>query len=203
MRPDLATGVGRQHQPGQRLTPVHRGHALLHEVPGRGADQQRAALPRGGGVARPGVQAAQPVALERGAGFHLHRPPLAGALDQQVDLIDSIAAPEIHAVGQAMVAQVLQVLGHQHVLDQGTTHRVVGQRLGAADAQQPGSQTGVVEVQLGRLYQPLAEVAVIRRQPESDGAGLQHRHRKAACQALQAIVGVAFEHELRRFSHWS
>ncbi len=49
-----------------------------------------------------------------------------------------------------------------------------GHRGRVRDAEQPGRQPPIVEIQLRRLHQPLAEVGVVRRQPECDVARLQH-----------------------------
>ena len=46
---------------------------------------------------------------------------------------------------------------------------------GIADAQQPGGEAGVIEVQLGGLDETLVEIPVMRAQQEQQVAGLQNR----------------------------
>src|SRR6185295_4043510 len=65
-------------------------------------------------------------------------------------------------------------LGDYPGLEQGPPQRVAFELTRRLDVQEGRRQTGVVEVELGRLDEPFAKIGEERRQAEDDVARLQH-----------------------------
>ena len=86
-----------------------------------------------------------------------------------------VIAPEIQLGRLAGIVALLDELADDERLEQRAAHGVRSNRGGIANPQQPGGQTDIEEIQLGRLDQALAKVAVIRRQQTHYVARFQHR----------------------------
>jgi hypothetical protein len=96
-------------------------------------------------------------------------------LDQYIDFITGVVAPEIEVRCQPLVVAAFHQFADDEVFEQGTARGMDGQMCSVANAHQMRGQAGVVEIQLGGLDQPFAKVLVVRLQQEHDVARLQHR----------------------------
>ena len=111
----------------------------------------------------------------RAAGLDFHRLQASVHLEHQIRFQPVVVAPEIQIRRQPCVEAGFQELTYHPRLEHRAAQRMQTQGSGVADAQQPARQAGIDEVQLGRLDQPLAEIAVVGWQQEHQIAGLQHR----------------------------
>ena len=87
--------------------------------------------------------------------------------------MSDVIAPEIQLGGLAGVVALLDELADHESLEQRAAHGVRGNRAGIPNPQQPGGQTGIVEIKFGRLDQSFVEVLVLWRQTVNDVAGFQ------------------------------
>ena len=76
---------------------------------------------------------------------------------------------------------MLEHFHHHGILEQRAVKRMSAQLPGVFDADEVARQPDIVEVKLGCLDQPLADVGVKRREPEHDIARLQDREPVACC----------------------
>ena len=82
-------------------------------------------------------------------------------------LVTGTVAPEAQIGGVGRVRAHLQVLGNHPGFEQGAAQWMRIQLAHILDAQQPGRQSGVEEIELGCLVQSLVEVTVRRQVLES------------------------------------
>ena len=97
------------------------------------------------------------------------------------------------------VVAMLQRLYHHHVLEQRASKRMRGDLFHMLDADEMAGEAHIVKIELRRLDQPLANIGVERRQPESDIARLQHLDPIAGGGVADAGVG-AKRHRVRQLS---
>ena len=81
--------------------------------------------------------------------------------------------PEVEIGGERAVEAGFEELGENPGLEQGTSLRVGGELLRILDAQEPGREPGIVEVELRGFDQPLVEVLEVRLEEVDDIACLQ------------------------------
>src|SRR5947209_6409417 len=109
------------------------------------------------------------------AGLDLHQHEVGSLLQDQVDLQAVAVAIEGKPWPAAAMEMSLGDLGHDPGLEEGSLQGVRLDLARAFDVEQARRQPGVVEVELGRLDETLAEIGEKRRQAEGDVARLQHR----------------------------
>jgi hypothetical protein len=90
----------------------------------------------------------------------------------------------------AGVETLFDQFGHHPGFEQGTPGRVGFQAARITDAEQPRHEPHVEEVQLGRLHQAFAEVAVVGKKPRHQVTGLQNRQPFARGGRGNATVGA-------------
>ena len=110
-------------------------------------------------------------ALRHGAGL-LDGLDALGRFNQQIHLVARSIPPETQVRGPARIQTPFEKLPDHPGLEERPSQRVGRQLPGRLDAQQPDDETGLVEVELGRLDETLVEVAVVRRQTMEDEARL-------------------------------
>ena len=149
--------------------PPHGLSAHAAGFPGRTDDES------GRGLAGKPLPVEEPGGVTRGQGrrhLHLDGEQLAAAVDERIDLQPGHRAPVIETVAHTVGVDGLLEVGDHRGFEQRPRHRAIKHVPGRLQTNQIAHQTGVHEIQLGRLDHALAKIAVERRQmaarPASD-----------------------------------
>lgn len=77
---------------------------------------------------------------------------------------------------QSTIVAELENFGDDHILEQCTTQGVGFYLFRLFDTQQIGGETRIVEIELGRFYEPLVDIREIGGKAEYDKKSLQQRY---------------------------
>ena len=135
--------------------------------------------PRGdrlaGELGAPVVEAGEEVGRDGLAGFDFHGVEgIRSGFDEGVDFVAFFVAEEMEGGLEAVIRLRLEELGHDPVFKQGTALGVDADVVGSAHADEPGSEPGIAEVELGRLDEAFVQVGEPRTDEENEVAGLEH-----------------------------
>ena len=108
-------------------------------------------------------------------GLDLYEDEIGAPLEDEVDL--QLAAVAVEGEPRPVSAMEVSLgdLGSHPGLEEGSPQGVGRKLAGVLDVEEVRRQAGVIEVQLGRLDEPLPEIGEERRQAEDDVARFQHR----------------------------
>lgn len=121
----------------------------------------------------PFLQALEIVGVQRFPGLDLDGDEACSLVDDDVDFITQVIPPEMEVRCQPVVEPVFYQLGDDEAFEQAALLRMDGQMLRALNVQQPGGQPTIIEIELGRLDQPLSEILMMRPQQENNVAGFK------------------------------
>ena len=135
--------------------------------------------PRGDGLAgelgAPVVETGKEVGGNGLAGFDFHGVEgIRSGFDEGVDFVAFFVTEEVEGGFETVICLRLAELGHDPVFKQGTALGVGADVCGGAHADEPGSEPGIAEVELGRLDESLVEAGEPRAHQKHQVAGLEH-----------------------------
>ena len=135
--------------------------------------------PRGdrlaGELGAPVVEAGKEVGRDGLAGFDFHGVEgIRSGFDEGVDFVAFFVSEEMEGGLEAVIGLRLEDLGHDPVFKQGTALGVDAEVVGSAHADEPGSEPGIAEVELGRFDEALVEIGEPRADQKHQMAGLEY-----------------------------
>ena len=119
------------------------------------------------------MQPGQEIRIESLSRLDLHRHQRFTLLNQHIDLFAGVVSPEVQIGGQTLVEAIFLQLTDDEIFEQCAPGGVDRQMRCIADPHQVSGKSGVVEIQLWGLDQPLAKVLMMRLEHEDDIAGFQ------------------------------
>ena len=112
----------------------------------------------------------EPIAVEGGFRFDFNRDERLSLVNDQIDFVTMLIAPEIQCWGQALVDNDFHTLRDHEVLKNTGSQRVRKQLIDVANAQKLTDQTRIVEVKLRRLDEALSKIHDIWCESKRDEA---------------------------------